>query len=188
MPRPSLVLPLCSVLAAGCGIPEFFDKLLSAPGGVVAPKTPKPEEIPPLEQSDAEAQVVALINKARGVARTCGDKGSFAPAPPLTAESRLAKAARGHSTDMAENAYFSHQAKDGSQPWDRVTAADYTWSAVGENIAAGYATPEDAVAGWLGSPGHCANLMNAAFTETGVGEALGGPFRIYWTQVFAHPR
>jgi uncharacterized protein YkwD len=38
----------------------------------------------------------------------------------------------------------------------------------GENIAAGQMTPEEAVAGWLRSPGHCANLMNGGYSEMAV--------------------
>jgi uncharacterized protein YkwD len=131
---------------------------------------------------------VDLINQARKTPRTCGSMGSFPQAPPLTADSRLTLAARGHSADMAQKGYFAHQAPDGSQPWDRVAAQQYPWQSAGENIAAGYATPEEAVEGWIKSPGHCVNLMSAKFTETGVGQAVGGPYRIYWTQVFAKPK
>jgi uncharacterized protein YkwD len=179
---------LGALWGAGCGLPEFFDRLINEPGGLVAPRTPRPEEIPPLDQSEAEKQVVDLINQARAVRRTCGGEGTFAPAPPLSVDSRLVLAARGHSSDMASQDYFSHQGRDGSRPWDRVSRQGYSFQAVGENIAAGYTSPQAVVEGWLASPGHCANLMNPKFTETGVGQATGGSYRIYWTQVFARPR
>ena len=43
---------------------------------------------------------------------------------------------------------------------------------------------------WLESPGHCATLMNARFTETAIAFALapGKNPAVYWTQVFAAPR
>jgi hypothetical protein len=35
---------------------------------------------------------------------------------------------------------------------------------------------------WLGSPGHCANIMNPDFTEMG-----GAVYETYWTTVFGKP-
>ena len=74
---------------------------------------------------------------------------------------------------------------------DRATAAGYRWVRVGENIASGQRTVEDAVASWLDSPGHCANIMNPAFTEMGAAYAINPQSRnrtAYWTQVFGAPR
>jgi uncharacterized protein YkwD len=62
---------------------------------------------------------------------------------------------------------------------------------VGENIASGQRTVEDAVASWLDSPGHCANIMNPAFTDMGAAYAIDPRNRnrtAYWTQVFGTPR
>ena len=49
--------------------------------------------------------------------------------------------------------------------------------------------PEDAVAGWIKNPGHCANLMNPAFTEMGVAFAVDprSEMGVYWTQAFGTP-
>jgi uncharacterized protein YkwD len=69
-----------------------------------------------------------------------------------------------------------------------VTATGYTWRLVGENIASGQPTPEDAVAGWLDSPGHCVNLMDPRFTETGAAYAVSAHHIVYWTQEFGLPR
>ena len=51
---------------------------------------------------------------------------------------------------------------------------------------AGQATPESVVSGWLQSPGHCANIMNPALRELGVGYAYNGnsTYRHYWVQDF----
>jgi len=45
------------------------------------------------------------------------------------------------------------------------------------------------VAGWLASPGHCANLMNPAFSELGAGYAVDpkSDAGIYWTALFGAP-
>ena len=74
----------------------------------------------------------------------------------------------------------------GEGPNDVLVSLGYAgWSAVGENIAAGYATPEDVVAGWMASPGHRANILSPNFSEIGIGvSAGGGQFGTYWTQEF----
>ena len=43
---------------------------------------------------------------------------------------------------------------------------------VGENIAAGQGSAQQVVAGWLASPGHCANILSRRFAEMGAAYAL----------------
>jgi uncharacterized protein YkwD len=65
------------------------------------------------------------------------------------------------------------------------------WRGIGENIASGMRTPEEAVAGWVASPGHCANLMNAGFTDMGAGFAKSSDPAtgiVFWTQEFGRQR
>jgi uncharacterized protein YkwD len=133
-----------------------------------------------------DKEMLTLVNNARAVARQCGDT-SYPAVPALAWHCDLETAAQGHSDSMAQNDFFSHTGLDNSSPGDRITAAGYIWRAYGENIAAGYATAEDAMTGWLNSPGHCANLMSSLMTEigTGVAENPSAQYRIYWTQDFA---
>ncbi|MFF9144646.1 CAP domain-containing protein [Streptomyces sp. NPDC014861] len=123
-------------------------------------------------QSSAADEVISLVNAERAKAG-CG---------PLTANATLARAAQGHSADMAARDYFDHTNPDGDGPGERVTAAGYPWSTYGENIAMGQTTAEQVMEGWMNSPGHRANILNCDFKEIGVGvHTDGGP---YWTQVF----
>lgn len=140
-------------------------------------------------QQDAENNVLALVNRARAEARRCGDQ-PFAAAKPLTRSPLLTLAAFSHAADMARNNYFGHYGSDGSNPAQRVERAGYRFRATGENIAAGVTTPELAVAGWIKSPQHCANLMSPAFTEMGVAFANnpGSQMGVYWAQSFGAPR
>ena len=87
---------------------------------------------------------------------------------------------------MGQHRYFSHAGRDGRDVGARARSTGYDWRRVGENIASGQASAAEAVAGWLESPGHCANLMNPAFTEMGAAYALreGPRPAAYWTQVF----
>jgi hypothetical protein len=144
----------------------------------------------PLDPAATAARVLELVNAARAEARDCGEGHRFSAAGPLAASSTLAEAARLHSVDMAEHRTLGHPGSDGSAPADRVTREGYEWRGTGENVASGQQTPEAVVAGWLESPGHCANIMEPRFTEMGVAFALApnqNP-NIYWTQVFATPR
>jgi hypothetical protein len=110
--------------------------------------------------------------------------------PALKLNQELNAAAYGHSADMANQDYFDHTGKDGSKPWDRAKAVGYEARTMGENIAAGYVTPEDVVIGWENSPGHRANMLNANYTELGVGyyylanDTGSVNYNAYWTQLF----
>jgi len=138
----------------------------------------------------AGQRVLDLVNQARATPRYCGNR-LFNTARPVRWNDALAEASRLHAEDMARNNYFSHRGRDGSSPAQRVERAGYRYRAAGENIAAGgQMGAEDAVAGWIKSPGHCANLMNAAFTEMGVAFAVNprSDMGVYWTQAFGTPR
>ena len=134
-------------------------------------------------------RVLELVNAARAEARRCGDE-PFEPAPPLTMATALMAAASLHALDMAGRGRLGHDGSDGSDSGERITRAGYMWQAAGENVASGQQDAEAAVAAWLQSPGHCAALMNARFTETGVAFALapGKDPAVYWAQEFAAPR
>jgi len=138
--------------------------------------------------STIRARVVQLVNEARSHGRRCG-REEFPAAPPLSASAKLNDAAAGHARDMAKKNYFEHQGSDGSEPRDRVMRAGYKSRLTGENIALGPESAEEVVAGWLDSPGHCANIMEPRFQDIGVGLATG-PKRgqIYWVQNFGSPR
>lgn len=103
---------------------------------------------------------------------------------PLECDLRVTAVALEHSRDMAERGYFDHVNPDGESPWDRVERAGIDgWRGVGENIAAGYPTPEDVQAGWMDSPGHRANILDDQYTHVGVG-VYDDNGTLYWTQVF----
>jgi uncharacterized protein YkwD len=102
----------------------------------------------------------------------------------------LRYAARIHSEWMSDTDSFSHDSPGGpigDDMTERIETAGYTpWSALGENIAAGYSTPVDALNGWMSSDGHCKNIMNANFDEIGVGYFYdsSSSYTHWWTQDF----
>lgn len=133
----------------------------------------------------ASKTLLAEVNAARARPRLCG-RQRFAAARPLSWNAALGAAAQGHSKAMAYGNYFAHQDPDGEMPADRARAAGYRGRQIGENIAAGQGSPSKAMAGWLASPGHCANLMNPMFTQVGAAFATDARSDegVYWTMLF----
>ncbi|WP_416985777.1 CAP domain-containing protein [Streptomyces sp. T028] len=115
--------------------------------------------------------MLALVNAER----------AKAGCSPLTENAKLAKAAQDHSQDMADHKNMSHTGSDGSSMTDRLSRVGYEFRSAGENVAAGYNSPESVMDGWMNSSGHKANILNCGFKEIGIGLAQPG---YYWTQDF----
>src|SRR3954466_6078192 len=81
---------------------------------------------------------------------------------PLRPSPRLAAAARAHSSEMVAAGYFSHDSQDGSASWKRIRRYSGA-GAVGENLL--WVEPtvgaRRAVAMWMASPEHRANILDA---------------------------
>lgn len=134
-------------------------------------------------------QVLALVNAARAAGHRCGSRVMGA-AGPVAWNDALFSAAQGHSLDMAKRNYFEHSSPEGSRVSDRVSAARYNWKHVGENIAGGDESIEEAVQGWLDSPDHCENMMDPQFADIAVACAAqpGTQWGTYWTMVLGRRR
>lgn len=133
-------------------------------------------------------QVLARLNEIRAEGGRCGGM-EYPPGPPLTRSPLLDQAARAHAEDMARKSFLAHTGSDGSNPGERAARAGYDWHTIAENVASGQTSANDIAATWLDSAGHCANLMDAKYSETGIGYALnpGDGRDIYWVQVYADP-
>jgi len=128
---------------------------------------------------DMTSVLMEILNDYRGKGCNCGSE-YYPPVPALKINDTLTLAAKDHCLYMKNTGNFSHQQDNGSNVWDRISAYNYKWSYCGENIANGFQTEKDVMEGWIKSEGHCKNIMNPEFTETGI--ARNGD---YWTQVFA---
>ena len=141
--------------------------------------------------SNFQSEALALVNAYRAAGAQCGDRGSFPAASALAWNPALTRASLAHSEDMVAHNFFSHTGSNGSDIGQRATAAGYAWSFVGENIAAGYASINTVVGGWMASPGHCANIMNANFNDIGlacVAGTAGNTYSNYWTMDLGRPQ
>ncbi len=169
-------------------------------GEVDAPSTTFNENSFPVAEKTTQDEILNAINRARSVARDCHDgKGLVSAAPALTWSNELYASAYEHSYDLANSNTFSHYGSgtdsditgsnnNGRSYFnDRIKANGYIgYRTIGENIAGGQATIEEAVTAWLASPAHCTNIMNPNFKEIGVAVVTNpdSDYGIYWTQNF----
>lgn len=123
--------------------------------------------------SQAEA-VLKLVNEERAKQNL----------KPLTLSSKLTDIATMKSKDMADKGYFDHTSPTYGTPFQMLQKYGVTYKSAGENIAAGQKTPEEVMNAWMNSSGHRANILNASYTEIGVGYYQGGSYGVYWTQLF----
>ncbi|MDR2183604.1 MAG: CAP domain-containing protein [Clostridiales bacterium] len=98
----------------------------------------------------------------------------------------LAKAAQGHSRDLATSNTFSHSGSDGSAPEQRLHRASASIRFLGENISGGRNSPGAAINDWMASAGHRANILNMDAVYLGVGVVYleTSRFKFYVVQVF----
>lgn len=145
--------------------PQISDPNLIYPGQVL--------NIPLLDSTvtEYEAEVIRLVNEIR---QQNGLK-------PLTANWELSRVARYKSQDMLDNRYFAHESPIYGTPFQMIRNFGLSYRSAGENIAMGYRTPQAVVNAWMNSSGHRANILNASYTQIGVGYVAQGN---YWTQMF----
>ena len=118
----------------------------------------------------------------------------------LRPSARLEQVALGHSHDMAARRYFSHVSPDGVGTGARMTRdypelvgafAENIYHVGTENGGVGELGDAAMIArrvldGWLGSPGHRANLLRRDMTRAGIG-VWSSRRDVYVTQLFSRP-
>lgn len=104
-------------------------------------------------------------------------------AAPLVRDAALDAAAVEWAQILAGTAGISHS----TDTWRQARARAGWTLCCGENVAAGYGTAASVMSGWMGSPGHRANILDARYTTIGIGHVVvaGSPYGHYWVQIFA---
>ncbi len=132
----------------------------------------------PLDGLDAEeAAFLELINQYRQA------NGK----PALSINQNLVKAAKWQSNDMASKNYLDHTDSTGRDPFKRMADFGYTANTYkAENIAGGYTTAAEALAGWKTSVGHNTNMLDGNYKVIGIGRAYNAnsTYKWYWTTDF----
>ncbi|HUR98960.1 MAG TPA: CAP domain-containing protein [Pyrinomonadaceae bacterium] len=127
-------------------------------------------------QSRRESDVFDLVNQER----------SRAHLGRLSWDDELADVARGYSRRMAQEGFFDHYDPNGKTVIDRAARLRH-WSTIGENLFvcephSDFA--QTAIHGWMNSKTHRTNMLDGAWTATGIGIATAGDGSIFITQVF----
>ncbi len=113
-------------------------------------------------------EVFALVNEARA------EEGH----DPLVLDEELTVLAMVRAHEL--NDYYSHIRPNGDPCFRVMSENGFEYISAGENIAAGYPTPESVMNGWLNSPGHRANIMRDKYGRIGI-----GMYNRRWVQIFA---
>lgn len=157
---------------------------------------------PVINLQELEKRIHALINKER-------QKHGLSP---LQWNDRLTVIARGHSRNMAQRNYFSHNSPEGHDFSYRYRQGGYSCAVPvrervytgAENIfqnnlydrvvyvdgAANYdwnsleKIAESTVEGWMNSPGHRKNILTPHWRSEGLGVAVSPDDKVYITQNF----
>lgn len=91
----------------------------------------------------------------------------------LTINPLLINSATAKAKEMLVANCWSHYCPEGKSPWDFFDAAGYVYVYAGENLAEGFVDNNAVMNAWLDSPTHRENILNAKFTEIGIGFAQG---------------
>jgi len=171
-----LALPL---LVAGCALNEpaadADDPRLArmVAGRTVADRCLTPDDEPGLAD-----ELFNRINQEREVAGL----------PPVRRAPVLDRIAGDYACKMVRNSFFAHlDPADGAGPGQRAMNAGYRFYAVGENLAAGHLSVEDAMASWMSSEAHREIILGPNWSEVGLAVRVGGPYETYWVQEFGEP-
>jgi uncharacterized protein YkwD len=132
-----------------------------------------------------EKQMWGLVNQDRMRPGALAETGG--QARPLNWNERLAAVARAHSLNMLKQHSFSHTDPDGTTFSVRIKRAGIPWQSSGENIAI-YDTVERAESAFMNEPhfqeNHRGNILNASYTDVGIGVVQGPDGSLYITQDF----
>lgn len=144
----------------------------------VAPAAPH-RTLQPQSLDGMAREVVYLVNLERAQHQL----------PPLRVNTKLVLDARLQAQQIAQTGILDHVILGGEYPTPtvRAEAAGYAWNALGENLALGYSDAPSAVAAWMQSPGHRANILAHGYSETGVVLAPDASGRLIFVQTFGAP-
>ena len=147
------------------------------PPGAVSSRTIRPSvDGRPTTQRSADEQ--ALFDDANRERASQGLQ-------PLQWDPMLAAAARQHARVMARENLLSHQCP-GEPPLDqRAARAGARFAMIAENVAVG-PSPERIHEGWMHSPGHRKNILNAEVTAVGMATTRGSK-GLFAVQDFSRP-
>jgi uncharacterized protein YkwD len=168
------------LIVAGCSRPVQTAPSTPVPARTTPRATPAPLPTAAAAPAAVAEEILTRTNTERRNAKL----------PPLTRSVNLMRAAEIQASEMARLNKLEHVLPGATYPTleSRLAAVKYPMKSAGENIGEGYRTAASAVAGWMASSGHRANILSATYTEIGTAMAVGPNGSTYWVQVFGRPR
>jgi len=154
--------------------------ILPSTASTRTPPTVAPRRVlTPMSLDGMAREVVYLVNLQR----------AQHDLPPLRVNARLTDDAKLQAAQIASTGVLDHFILVGPYPTPslRAEAVGYAWNALGENLALGYTDAPSAVAAWMQSPGHRANILANGYSETGVVLAPDSRGRLIFVQTFGSP-
>lgn len=137
-----------------------------------APSQPQTPEAPDTLAAYQE-EILRLVNAER----------TKAGVAPLTLNATLCTAAQLRARELPTQ--FAHTRPDGTQCFTVLDQVGQNYRTAGENIAAGQTSPAQVMSDWMNSPGHRRNILDASFTQLGVGYLqTDSGYGEYWVQLF----
>ncbi|MEP4031227.1 CAP domain-containing protein [Roseibium polysiphoniae] len=108
---------------------------------------------------------------------------------PLTLDDTLNEVSIAMARHIAERDSMDTWAHSDFGLSQRLEKAGYRNYAGAENLGAGYASLDAAMAGWKGSAGHNKNLLNPYVTRVGIGRMVrsNGKWRNFWAMTLSRP-
>jgi|GEM_PF-2434204 len=120
------------------------------------------------------SEVVSLVNVQRAAAGLS----------PVTEDATLDALATTRAQECMTS--FSHTRPNGSSCFTILSENGVSYTACGENIAAGQQSAAAVMDAWMNSAGHKANILSSSFGKIGVGVVTGGSYGTYWVQLFTN--
>lgn len=163
-----------------CGtLPE-----INIPNLPVVPEQPEaPEENVPEQPGTPDVQDQAYAYGLR-ITELVNEHRAAAGLAPVTYSAKLSEAAQVRAVEIEKS--FSHTRPDGRYFSSVFSEHGISYRYSGENIAWGQKSPEEVVTAWMNSAGHRANILNAKFTQLGVGYRQNARGVNYFTQLFIY--
>ena len=153
----ALVVALCGFLADDSAVPKSETPASSQAAAASGPESKDAKSSDKSNLIEVEKQIIEQTNAQRA---------KFG-LPALAVDQGLVQSARTHTAWMTNNHTLQHTTKN-----------------VGENIAMGQRTTDEAVNDWMNSPGHRANILNGGYKRIGVAAYRADDGTIFWCQEF----
>jgi uncharacterized protein YkwD len=163
-----------------------FAAVVCALAAVLVPSTASTRTPTPAPEPVRSAHLVSLEGLAREVVHLVNLERTQRKLPPLRVNIRLVADARLQAAQIASTGVLEHVILSAPYPTPRTraAAAGYAWDVLGENLALGFTDAPSAVAAWMRSPGHRANILADSYRETGVVLAPDAHGRLIFVQTF----